>query len=490
MDSTNITTTYQTLKETLETLNARIDLDVQHFHIAPPVPKNTLDTYRSTLPNDLLDFYAVMNGCSFAATFNDKYELDLAICIPPIEQIGAFRNDDVLQEYRFEPGVFFLAFETAQSDMPAYFLLKNGVEQKDNYQIIKAYHLKESMYKHSYSSLHAFITTCIEQHLVYCGDVDSSGAKTHWKKQIKKAARKLTKKPKKPKIYTAGDRVHHPVFGNGTVQERCYTGKIDHYHPIWLLVHFYLTDSKIWIQQSQITALPKKLTQNDRIQHNPKAFFEFLQTCTVEECFMFISTLSTIGTICITTKIIQDHTQKEVFICGSGNQLFQYFRYVPFEDFVAWVVQLVQNLEPSKIAPKFLDEQPYHQKTGTYTLQKQDWGWTYYKGCISLLSGLFLILALHPEKINAALHENLACITLRLQTILTLVGDRIPADGYDPYYFRSNWQQLSFLVEQLSLLDFSVLGGLHLTGRRLRTTQTTGAKLIQAGLKSDFEFFV
>lgn len=113
MNSTNITTTYQALKETLTTLNTRVDLDVQRFHIGAPVSAQTLDTYRSTLPNDLLDFYAVMNGCSFAATFNDKYELDLAICIPPIEQIGGFRNDDVLQEYRFEPGVFFLAFETA-----------------------------------------------------------------------------------------------------------------------------------------------------------------------------------------------------------------------------------------------------------------------------------------------------------------------------------------------------------------------------------------
>ena len=154
----------QKLKSFLETIRKRKDLHFTYSEIRPAVSQKSLDKAKDTLPQSLLDFYSVMNGCDIFATFINNQNLSLGLRIPPIERIGEFRVPPQ-DEYNFPAGFKFMPLEWIEPEYEFYYLLADGSDIPSA-QIVVACPAEESDYIPIAATMGEFIEKALDSYLV------------------------------------------------------------------------------------------------------------------------------------------------------------------------------------------------------------------------------------------------------------------------------------------------------------------------------------
>jgi hypothetical protein len=118
------------LKAFLEKAAKRSDINIHFFDLPKGVDKTTLAKYKGLFPNDLLEFYKVMNGCHFYATFVNDSNLQIGINFPAIEDIKGF--EEASWQYDFKKPVKLLAFEWIEGQYsPFFYLLEDDGTKPD-----------------------------------------------------------------------------------------------------------------------------------------------------------------------------------------------------------------------------------------------------------------------------------------------------------------------------------------------------------------------
>jgi hypothetical protein len=127
----------KTLKDFVAKISKRSDIDIHSIDIQPPVSEAVLKEYQGEIPADLLQFYAVMNGCHLHASFKYDRNLEVGITIPAIEYLHAFRPADQTNLY-LDQKFMALEFEWTEGKYsPFYYVMPEGETDVDKAQIMR-----------------------------------------------------------------------------------------------------------------------------------------------------------------------------------------------------------------------------------------------------------------------------------------------------------------------------------------------------------------
>lgn len=232
------------LKSFLETISTRKDLHFTYSEIGLPVSPKRLNEVKDSLPQSLLDFYSVMNGCDIFATFINNQNLSLGLRIPPIERIGEFRVPPQ-DEYNFPAGFKFMPLEWIEPEYEFYYLLADGSDIPSA-QIVVACPAEESDYIPIAATMGEFIEKALDSYLVIGWAYQFfPGGKVAGIRQIKQL---LETPEKEVQVLEPGTRVK--IFKNkerGSVIRHVKTeGVHRHYGNEFVLVDFDLA-GKYWV---------------------------------------------------------------------------------------------------------------------------------------------------------------------------------------------------------------------------------------------------
>ncbi len=268
------------LKSFLETIHKRKDLRFTDSEIRPPACPKMLNEAKESLPQSLLDFYTVMNGCDVLAAFINNSNLTLGLRIPPLERIGEFRYPPK-DEYHFPSGLKFIPLEWIEPEYAFYYLLADGSDIPSA-QIVVACPAEESDYIPVAGTMGEFIEKALESYLAtgwaskYFNDEQPD--------EIQQIAKLLQKSPQAAQMNEPGTRVK--VFRNkerGSVVKQVQTeGAHRHYGRDFMLVDFDLS-GRYWVAQGETKKISGKKDVYETAISNPTKFLSEMLKSEPEE---------------------------------------------------------------------------------------------------------------------------------------------------------------------------------------------------------------
>ena len=189
------------LKKYIETITKRGDLNIISMEIGEPVDKETLKLYKGEIPDDLLHFYSIMNGCYLLSNFVNDSNLEVGINIPPIESIGGFETPD--DRYNFEKGIKIVPFEWIEGQYsPFYYCMPDSEKDVNKAQIITAVSGREGEYTIVADNLENWIALAIENCLAFgWGNPEEFGS------EIKETRSLFSHPPEKRRVFLPDSRV-------------------------------------------------------------------------------------------------------------------------------------------------------------------------------------------------------------------------------------------------------------------------------------------
>ncbi len=278
--------TAKKLKAFLETIIKRNDLHFSFCEVGPPANPKELNKAKASLPESLLDFYSVMNGCDILASFINNTELSLGLRIPPLERIDGFRYPPK-DEYNFPSGYKFIPLEWMEPECAFYYLLADGSDISEA-KIVVACPAEEDEFVPVASTMDEFIEKALQSCLTLgwaykffgCGRQD----------EINKIARLLQKPPKPPKPFPEfepGTRVkvfkYTEQIERGTVVKQVQTeGVHDYYGKDFVLVDFDLK-GKHWVPKDEVKKVPRKKDVYETAISDPADFMKKMLDSEPEE---------------------------------------------------------------------------------------------------------------------------------------------------------------------------------------------------------------
>ncbi len=284
--------TAKRLKDFLETLSQRSDLHFTYREIRPAASQESVNEAKDDLPQSLLDFYSVMNGCDIYAAFKNNTRLSLGMRIPPIERIGKFRYPPK-DEYNFPPGFKFMPLEWIEPEFAFYYLLAEEDDISEA-KIVVAPSAEESRYITVAATMDEFIEKALE-----CSLASGWGYKyfgREYLNEIKQIIGLLQAPAEKTKLLESGARVR--MFNpeeRGTVVKQVKTeGSHRYYGNEFVLVDFDLA-GKFWVRLGEVKKVPGKKDVYETAVANPEEFMKSLLDGEPEEA---ARTLFRIGSDC------------------------------------------------------------------------------------------------------------------------------------------------------------------------------------------------
>ncbi|MEL1242853.1 hypothetical protein AAEO56_01155 [Flavobacterium sp. DGU11] len=113
-------------KDFINKLSERSDIEIHSIDLGQPASAAVLDDYKGEIPTELLEFYAVMNGCHLYASFKHDRNLEVGINIPAIEYLHAFRPADQTN-LNIDEKFLSLEFEWIENNYsPFYYVMALG----------------------------------------------------------------------------------------------------------------------------------------------------------------------------------------------------------------------------------------------------------------------------------------------------------------------------------------------------------------------------
>ncbi len=268
------------LKVFLETIIKRNDLHFTYSEVRPPVSSKILSKAKASLPESLLDFYSVMNGCDIFALFKNNTNLTLGLRIPPLERIGDFRYPPK-DEYNFPSGFRFIPLEWIEPQYAFYYLLADGSDISDA-KIVVACPAEEDEYIPVASTMDEFIEKALECHITngWAGKYFGFGNQD----EILQIAKLLQKPPKSVQKIEPGTRVK--VFKGterGSVVKQVQTEGVHRYYgKDFVLVDFDLA-GKYWVAQGEVKKISVKKDVYETAISDPHNFLRKMLDSEPEE---------------------------------------------------------------------------------------------------------------------------------------------------------------------------------------------------------------
>lgn len=276
------------LKKYLEKITKRGDLNIVSCEIRDKVDRETLKGFKGKIPDDLLSFYSVMNGCYLLSSFANNSSLEVGINIPPIEDLGEFETAS--EEYNFDEGLKILLFEWIEGQYsPFFYCLPDDETNLEKAKIITAVSAREDEYTVIADNLAFWIELAIENGLAL-----GWGNPTIYKEEIKKIKALFDAPPEKRRVLLPGTRVStkQGAIHRGKVIRQYMSKEKDIYgRQDFTLVEFDIGET-YWMDSGDLKIISSKKDYYESLIINPKESLIALSNMKAEDSIVSLAKIA------------------------------------------------------------------------------------------------------------------------------------------------------------------------------------------------------
>ncbi|NMH88563.1 hypothetical protein [Flavivirga algicola] len=460
------------LKDLLISLNERKDLTILDYQVNEPLSKNDIDINKGVLPESLLDFYSVMNGCEFKAFFTEDSHLEIGIKIPSLDKVGTFVSDTI--DYNFSSEISFLPVEFIDPTATTSFTIRKGDKNINQAKLVSCWAGQEYESIRTYSNLGEFIEKAIQFNL------SIFWFSSQFKSQSQSVRRRISQPDVRSSIFFVGARVQFKRFGpKGSIIRLVTLTESVKNSNIWALVDFDGMENPLWAPAYALDKRGKQLEPHDKILIKSDDFLLYLKSCNAEETAMLLKDITFYHIEPKSTISLNDLT-----ILESSYHIYAIFRNMNFDDFIEWSYSIISQWAVLSKSG-FYEKHDFKEKKGKFKIRKRSYGFAYFALAYNLIGGIAILL---KEK----KHQNPEYkLTNNIQEKFDLISGDIKSIslGIDEYELNYNKQNYCHLLKILNYLT-TINGSLKQNKSPIFRGYKINKKLSLKGLDNNFNSLI